>query len=556
MAHQHTGPSGRSSVSRRDFLRATALATSGAALAASVPQSVAAADPSAAAGDVAEASIAELQAAMTAGSLTAVALVTKYIARIQALDRNGPRLNSVVEVNPDALAIAEQLDRERRERGPRGPLHGIPILIKDNIDTADRMQTTAGSLALFGAPPPQDSTVAAKLRAAGAVILGRTNLSEWANYRSTHSSSGWCARNGQSRNPNVLDRNPCGSSSGSGIATGASLAAASIGSETDGSIVCPANNCGVVGIKPTVGLVSRAGIVPISFTQDTAGPHGRTVADAATLLGPLTGVDPRDSKTSGSAGRSFPDYTRFLDKNGLEGARIGVLRNVGFGSSPKADAIIEQALAALKEAGATLVDPANIPSDLAAAGNAEDLVLSYEFKFYVNQYLATRHDVALDREGFARTLDGLIQFNEKHAAEELKWFGQEIFLTAQPRGPLTTPEYVSALQTSQTLSGPQGIDAVLKSAGVQALVAPTGGPAWTTDLVNGDHFSTSSSGPGARAGYPTVTVPAGYSFGLPVNISFIGTAYSEATLIKLAYAYEQATKVRKPPQFVPTLPLA
>lgn len=502
-----------------------------------------------------QATIADLQAAMTAGDLTSRELVELYLARIDGISVNGPALNAVLELNPDALDIADALDAERRDGTVRGPLHGIPILIKDNIDTQDGMMTAAGSIALLGTPPDQDATVAARLRDAGAVILGRTNMSEWANYRSTHSSSGWCGRNGQSRLPYVLDRNPCGSSSGSGIAAAAALAAASIGTETDGSIVCPANNNGIVGIKPTVGLVSRAGVIPISHTQDTIGPHAHTVADAATVLGALVGVDPRDPATAPSDGRFFTDYTQFLNSAALSGARIGVMRNVGFGTSDKADAVIEEALAALRDAGAVLVDPADIPSDLAAADAAEGLVLSYEFKADLNAYLATRHDVALDREGFPLTLAGLIEFNNAHADTELRWFGQELFIQSEARGPLTTPEYLEALETSLRLSGEQGIDQVMNEHNLDALVAPTGSPAWPIDLVNGDHFTTASSSPSARAGYPIVTVPAGFSFDLPVGISFIGRAYSEPTLIALAYAFEQATKVFTPPTYIPTLPL-
>lgn len=552
----------RTRLSRRRFLQLSATAAGATAASGLLPATAAAGTtphapifgsphPS----ELAEVGIADLQELMRKRDLTATELVAFYIARINAIDRHGPSLNAIIEINPDAFRIATDLDKERRSKGPRGPLHGIPILIKDNIDTHDKMQTGAGSIALLGTPPDQDATVAARLRAAGAIILGRTNMSEWANYRSTHSSSGWCGRNGQSRMPYFLDRNPCGSSSGSGIAAAASLAAAAIGTETDGSIVCPANNNGVVGIKPTVGLVSRAGVVPISHTQDTIGPHGRTVADAAAVLGALTGVDPRDPATQASAGKSFTDYTQFLDAGALKGARIGVARNVGFGTSDKADAIMETAIAALKDAGATIVDPANIPSDLTAAGNAEDLVLSYEFKADLNKYLATRHDVALDREGFPLTLAGLIDFNNKHADVELKWFGQELFIMSKARGPLTSQEYLDALKTSTTLSGPEGLDKVLDDMQLDALVAPTGSPAWPIDLINGDHFITASSGPAARAGYPLVSVPAGYSFGLPVNITFMGRAWSEPTLIKLAYAFEQATKVRRPPEYIPTEPL-
>jgi amidase len=540
-------------VNRRDFLRLGAAAASGAALAANLPAQVFAdeGDQEIAAGlKLAEATIAQLQAAMATGRLSARSLTEHYIARIHAIDQHGPRLNSVLEVNPDASRIAEQLDQERHDKGPRGPLHGIPILLKDNVDTHDRMMTTAGSLALVGAPPAQDATVAARLRQAGAVILGKTNLSEWANFRSTHSSSGWSGRGQQCRNPYVLDRNPCGSSSGSGAATAANLCAASIGTETDGSIVCPATANGVVGIKPTVGLVSRAGVVPISHNQDTVGPHGRTVADAAAVLGALVGVDPRDSATQASAGKFFSDYTRFLDPNALKGARIGVTRNNGFGTSEKADAIVEEAIRAMKDAGATIVDPANIPTaDELNKGDDEQTVLLFDFKHDLNAYLATRTGVPV------RTLADVIAFNQAHAGVELKWFGQELFLQAQATTDFDDPKYLAALARSHRLSREQGIDAVMNQYNLDALVGPTGSPAWVTDLVDGDHFTTASSSPAAQAGYPLVSVPAGFSFGLPVNVTFSGRAYSEPTLIRLAHAFEQATKARRPPKFIPTIPL-
>jgi amidase len=545
-------------VSRGGFLRIGATAVAGASLAGMgaplTTQAAPAADKPGS--DLAEMSIAQLQAAMTSGELTAKSLVQGYLDRIQSLSFSGPSLNAILEVNPDAKDIAQALDKERKAGHVRGPLHGIPILLKGNIDTHDGMQTTAGSLALVGTAPAKDSTVAAMLRAAGAIILGKTNLSEWANFRSSFSSSGWCAVNGQSRNPYVLDRNPCGSSSGSGISVSASLTAASLGTETDGSIVCPASNNGVVGIKPTVGLVSRAGVVPISFTQDTVGPHGRIVADAAAVLTAIavTAADPRDSKTNAAVGQA-KDYTQFLDPNGLKGARIGVARNLGFGASEKVDAIMANVIQALKSAGAIVVDPANIPSDQAAAGAAEFAVLLDEFKTYIAKYLSTRSGVALDREGFTKDLQGLINFNTAHKDVELKWFGQDVFISSQATGGTSDPGYASALATSTSLGGPQGIDAVLQADNLDALIAPTDSPAWTIDLVDGDHFILGSSSPAAQAGYPIVTLPGGFSFGLPVNVSFIGTKFSEPKLIKLAYAFEQATKVRKPPTFIPTLPL-
>ncbi len=499
-----------------------------------------------------EASIARLQAAMAAGEITAGALVDVFLARIEALDRGGPALNAVIEINPDARAMAEALDRERQAGRVRGPLHGVPILLKDNIDTADRMMTTAGSLALVGAPSAQDATVAAQLRAAGAVLLGKTNLSEWANIRCRTSTSGWSGRHGQTRNPHVLDRNPSGSSSGSGVAVAAGLCVVSVGTETDGSIVSPANASGVVGIKPTVGLVSRAGIVPISHSQDTAGPHARTVADAAALLSALvtTVADPRDPATAGS---QAIDYTRYLDPHGLAGARIGVARNLGFGASRAADRIMETALQTLRDAGAILVDPADLPSDPTAAGEAEHEVLLYELKADLNAYLAGREGVALDREGFPRTLAGVIAFNEAHADQELRFFGQDLFIDAEARGPLSDDAYRTALATSQRLGGAEGLDKVLDDLGLDALVAPTGAPAWLIDLVNGDHGILGTSSPAAQAGYPLITVPAGFAFDLPVNITFMGRRFSESTLISLAYAFEQATQAYRSPRFLPTV---
>ncbi|HEX9039032.1 MAG TPA: amidase [Ktedonobacterales bacterium] len=493
-----------------------------------------------------EASVASLAAAMAEGRLTAARLTEMYLERIAALNTAGPELRAVIETNPDALAIAEALDRERAETGPRGPLHGIPILLKDNIDTADQTLTTAGSLALMDSRPTRDATVAERLRAAGAVLLGKANMSEWANIRSSHSSSGWSARGGQARNPYDLARTPCGSSSGSATAVAANLCAVSLGSETNGSILCPGHINGVVGIKPTVGLTSRAGVIPISHTQDTIGPFGRTVADAAAVLGALTGVDPRDPATTSSAGRSFTDYTQFLDANALRGARIGIPRTAYFGYSEKADPIAEAAVAALKACGAEVIDPADIPTaKTLEETKAEFEVLLYELKADLNAYLATRPP-----EGAVRTLEDVIAFNEAHAGEELAYFGQDILVTSQAKGPLTDEAYLSALVEIQRLSRGEGIDAVMEESRLDALFMPTGGPAWMIDLVNGDPSGGGgSSGPAALAGYPAITVPAGMVAGLPVGVTFMGQAYSEPRLIALAYAFEQATLARGRPTY-------
>ncbi|MCI0489672.1 MAG: amidase [Blastocatellia bacterium] len=537
-----------SSLNRRAFLQYS-LAGGALALSGSALSKTARAAFSPAPFELEETSIAELQDAMKTGELTARAIVDKYLARIDEIDKQGAALNSIIEINPDARAIADSLDEERKSRGARGPLHGIPVLIKDNIDTADHMTTTAGSLALAGSIPAQDAFVAKRLREAGAVILGKTNLSEWANFRSTRSSSGWSGRGGQTRNPYALDRNPCGSSSGSGAAAAASLCAAAIGTETDGSIVCPSSANSIVGIKPTLGLVSRSGIIPIAHSQDTAGPMARTVADAATLLGALTGVDPRDAATNTSRGKSHSDYTRFLDPQGLRGARIGVARNF-FGFNDKVDKLMEEAVKAMKGLGAVIVDPANITT----AGKFDDSefeVLLYEFKADLNKYLA-----GLGPGAKVHSLKEIIEFNEKNREKEMPFFGQEIFIRAQEKGPLTSRAYRAALKKNQQLARTQGIDATMLKHRLDAIVAPTGGPPWTTDLVNGDHFSGGSSSPAAVAGYPNITVPAGYIFGLPVGISFFGRAYTEATLIKLAYSFEQATRFRKPPQFLPSADLS
>jgi amidase len=493
-----------------------------------------------------EITISALQDGMKSGKFTARSLVEKYSSRIDEIDKRGPAINAIIELNPDAIFIAEALDQERKAKGPRSPLHGIPVLIKDNIDTADKMMTTAGSLALVGSKPLQDSVVAQKLRAAGAVILGKTNLSEWANIRSSHSTSGWSGRGGLTKNPYALDRNPCGSSSGTGAGISANLCAVGIGTETDGSIVCPSSSNGLAGIKPTVGLISRSGIIPISHTQDSAGPMCRTVRDAATLLGILTGVDPADPATAASSGKSFTDYTQFCDPNGLKGARIGVARKY-FGFSDPVDALMEQALDAMKKQGATLVDPADIET-LGKFDDTELLVFMYELKADLNAYLAR-----LGPSSPVKTLKDIVEFNDRNRQKEMPYFGQDLFLKAAAKGPLTEKEYLDALAKNRQLARTEGIDATMDKFHLDAIVAPTGGPAWITDLVNGDHFAGGSSNAAAVAAYPNINVTAGSISGLPVGISFFGRAWSEPVLIRLAYAFEQTTKARQVPHFLSTI---
>jgi len=537
----------------RSVVGGIALAGSGiAANAKEIPEptadTLAPASPPPPAFELDEATIAELQSGMTSGKYSAHSLVRKYLDRIDDIDKHGPAINSVIELNPDALAIATELDRERKAKGPRGPLHGIPVLIKDNIDTADRMMTTAGSLALNGSIPLQDSTVAKRLREAGAVILGKTNLSEWANLRSSHSSSGWSGRGGQTKNPYALDRNPCGSSSGTGAAIGANLAAIGIGTETDGSVVCPSNANSLVGIKPTLGLVSRAGIIPIAHSQDTAVPMCRTVTDAAILLAALTGVDMRDDATNAGAGKSQADYTKFLNEGGLRGARIGVHRKA-FGFNDAVDKLMNDCIDVIKRSGATVVDPADIPT----AGKFDDSeleVLLYEFKADLNKYLAS-----LGPRAPVKSMKEIIDFNDQHRDREMPYFGQDLMIKAQAKGPLTDKAYRLALAKDQRMSRTEGIDFVMNKNKLDAMIAPTGGPPWTTDWVNGDHFTGGYSTTSAVAGYPHITVPAGYVLGLPVGISFFGRAWSEATLIKFGYAFEQATKVRRAPRFLATAKL-
>jgi amidase len=501
--------------------------------------------------DLQEATIADLQQRMSRGDDTARSLTQKYLARIDVIDRQGPMLHSIIELNPDALALADTLDAERRAGRVRGPLHGIPILIKDNIATGDRMLTTAGSLVLANAPAPRDAFIVQRLRAAGAVLLGKTNLSEWANFRSTHSTSGWSGRGGQTKNAYALDRNPSGSSSGSAVAVAANLAAAAIGTETDGSIVSPSSNAALVGIKPTLGRVSRTGIVPIAHSQDTAGPIARTVADAMTLLDAISGRDPDDAASDARADETVMSRVR-LDGNGLAGVRIGVVRNRLFGSSAAADQLADSAIAEMQRRGAVIVDPANIPT-LGKFDDSEFQVLLYEFKADMQKYLQS-----LGPQAPARSLADVIAFNRSHAREELPYFGQEIIEQAEAKKTLASPDYVAALAMNHRLSRVEGIDLVIRKYRLDALVAPTGGPAWLTDLVNGDGGTASAPGPStiaAVAGYPHITVPMGFYRGLPIGLSFFGSAWSEPTLIRIAYAFEQATHHRKPPTFAPSADL-
>jgi len=497
-----------------------------------------------------EATIAELRAGMESGRFTARSITDLYMARIDEIDKKGPSLNSVIEVNPEARTIADTLDAERKAGKTRGPLHGIPVLIKDNIATRDRMQTTAGSLALAGSVPPEDAFLVRRLREAGAVILGKTNLSEWANFRSSRSTSGWSGRGGQTRNPYALDRNPCGSSSGSGVAAAANLCAAAVGTETDGSIVCPSTANGIVGIKPTLGLVSRSGVVPIAHSQDTAGPMARTVADAASLLTALTGADSKDAATLDSRAPAAIDYGKFLDPNGLQGARIGVVRGF-FGFHGKVDKLMEARLEDLKKLGAVLVDPVDFNKNK-RIDDSEFEVLLYEFKADLNAYLAW-----LGPSAPVRSLKEIIDFNERFRDKEMPYFGQELFLQAEAKGPLTDKAYRDALAKNLRFTRKEGIDALMEKHKLDALLAPTGGPAWTTDLVNGDHYTGGGcSTPPAVSGYPHITAPAGFVFGLPIGLSFFGRAWSEPVLIKLAFAFEQAVKARRPPKFQPAADLS
>lgn len=523
------------------FLTATAGALTGEfAMAASTSTT------SNAALNVSDASVATLQAAMQSGKTSSQAIVRAYLARIKALDKNGPRINSVIELNPDALLIARVLDAERKAGKVRGPMHGIPVLIKDNIATSDKMQTTAGSLALVGSRPNRDAFIVAKLRDAGAVIIGKTNLSEWANFRSTRSTSGWSSRGGLTRNPHVLDRNASGSSSGSGAAAAAGFATVTIGTETDGSIVSPSSANGIVGFKPTLGLVSRSGIIPIAASQDTAGPMTRTVADAAVLMNAIAGTDPKDGATA-EANARMRDYTKFLDRDGLKGKRIGVVRSQFGGRNDLASSVVEKALDVLRAQGAELVDLAQLPG-AGRYGTTELEVLQFEFKVGVASYLA---EYAPDSP--IKTLADVMAFNEENRDKVMPYFQQELIVQSLAKGALDSKEYRDALANNLKFSREEGIDKALKDNKLDALVAPSGSPSWLTDFIRGDYSGGGFSQAAAVAGYPHITVPAGFVAGLPVGISFVGEAWSESALFAMAYAYEQASKARRMPKFAKTV---
>ena len=497
-----------------------------------------------------EATIRQLGSRMSSGEMTAHSLVEYYLQRIESIDRSGPAINSVIELNPDALSIARKRDQERAAGKLRGPLHGIPILIKDNIDTRDRMQTTAGSLALEGSHAPRDAFIVKRLRASGAVILGKTNLSEWANFRGKRSISGWSSRGGLTKNPYVLDRSACGSSSGSAAAVSANLCAAAIGTETDGSIICPSQTCGVVGLKPTLGLLSRSGIIPIAKSQDTAGPIGRTVEDVALLLSSLVGVDKRDYSTQYKRRRAFRDYAKFLSKDGLSGARIGVARNM-LGSDERITGILDFCLDIMQQLGAVIIDPANLPNS-DTFGKSEIEVLLYEFKYGLNSYLSS-----LGPRAQVHSLEEVIKFNEENKERVMAYFGQERMLAAHEKGSLSSKGYRKALSRNRRLTRREGIDVIIKKRHLDAIVVVSGGPAWLIDLANGDPHSwdMESTSPAAVAGYPHITVPGGHLFNLPVGISFFSKAWSEPTLLRIAYSFEQALMSRKPPKFLPTADL-
>jgi amidase len=533
-------------LNRRGFLAAglaAGLATPGLSI-------VASGAPDKDAFDLNELTLADLHQGIKSGKYTARGLAEKYLGRIEAIDGTGPSLHSIIEINPDALPLADELDRELNATGPRGPLHSIPVLIKDNIATADRMATTAGSLALAGSRPSRDAFLVTRLRAAGALVLGKTNLSEWANARCSYSSSGWSGRGGLTRNPYALDRSPSGSSSGSAVAVAANLCAIAVGTETDGSILAPASANGIVGVKPTVGLVSRSGVIPISHSQDTAGPMARTVRDAAVLLAALAGSDRNDPATAEGQGRQVKDYTTSLDAGGLKGARVGVARNY-FGSHDAADGIVNEALSAMKRQGAILIDTSDLPKAEQLTG-PETTVFQYEMKHGLNAYLST-----LGPNAPVKTVQDIVAFNERHADRELQYFGQDSFKKMAEKGTLASYEYQEALAKCRRLARTEGIDAVFDKLNLDAVAAPCGGPAWVVDLVSGDRFAGSydAISVAAVAGYPSVTVPAGFLFGLPIGVCLIGRAWSEPTLLKLAYAFEQATRARKSPRFLPTADL-
>lgn len=495
-----------------------------------------------------ELSIEDIQQMMEEGKITARELTENYLNRIGQIDKQGPKLNSILEINPEALDIAADLDKERQGGKIRGKLHGIPVLLKDNIGTSDKMTTTAGSLAFEGHIPIKDAFIVQQLRKAGAIILGKTNLSEWANFRSTHSSSGWSSRGGQTRNPYVLNRNPCGSSAGSAVAVAANLCTVAIGTETDGSIICPSQISGIVGIKPTLGLVSRTGIIPIAHSQDTAGPMARSVRDAAILLGAIAGKDDEDQRTLKTSSNIENDYTKYLDLEGLNHAKIGVARNY-FGFNVEVDKIMENCISVMKKHGAEIIDNLKLPVTQELE-KAEFSVLLYEFKHDLNQYLAS-----IGKDIPSRTLNDLIDFNKQYKDRVMPFFGQEIFLLAQEKGSLADEEYQKAAKTALNLAGKEGIDKLLQDHNLDTIIAPSGSPAWLTDLINGDHFTGGSSTIAAVAGYPSITVPAGYIHELPIGISFIGGAFKEGILLKIAYSFEQASKVRFSPKFLPTLTL-
>ncbi|MFX0004027.1 MAG: amidase, partial [Promethearchaeota archaeon] len=492
--------------------------------------------------------ISEIQTLMEKGKLSAMKLTEAYLTLIREIDKQGPKLNAIIEINPEAASIAKKLDEERKNNKIRGPLHGIPVIIKDNINTADKMQTTAGSLAFEGYIASEDAHIVKRLRDAGAIILAKANLSEWANFRSTRSTSGWSSRGGQTLNPYALNRNPCGSSSGSAVAVASNLCSVAIGTETDGSIICPSQTNSIVGIKPTIGLVSRTGIIPISQNQDTAGPMARSVQDAAFLLNVLVGSDPVDSSTI-NYNKNIPlDYTEFLDSNGLKGAKIGVARNY-FGNSDLVDKIIEKAIEKMKDNGAEIIDPIEIKT-LNDLREAEFQVLLFDFKHDLNEYLTKFGPI-----NSLKNLDDIIEFNNKNQEKVLPYFGQELFTMANEKGSLNSDEYKEALKQCHLIARDEGIDAILKEHQLDAIIAPSGGAAWLIDYINGDHSTGGSSSAAAVAGYPNITVPAGYVYGLPVGISFFSGAFEEPTLLKIAYSFEQATKIRKSPKFLRNIEL-